>query len=196
VIFRATPQWFISMEQATLLRVTLRCATSRGEVDPDWGEQRITGMIENRPDWCISRQRTWGVPIALFVHRAERRAASAHGRADRAGGRASSRAASTPGSRSTRASCSVPSARYDKVTDVLDVWFDSGVTHECVLDARGPRSRRRPICTSRARTSTAAGSSSLLMSAAHPRRAPYKACSRTASPSTRRAARCRSRSAT
>src|ERR1700722_3445747 len=66
VIFRATPQWFISMEQKGLREHALR-DIKKTQWTPAWGEQRIAGMIENRPDWCISRQRTWGVPIALFV---------------------------------------------------------------------------------------------------------------------------------
>ena len=69
VIFRATPQWFISMDQNAPARAR---AARHQEVHwtPAWGEARIAGMVENRPDWCISRQRTWGVPIALFVHKA------------------------------------------------------------------------------------------------------------------------------
>ncbi|WP_375183575.1 class I tRNA ligase family protein, partial [Marinobacter sp.] len=68
IIFRATPQWFISMDQAGLRTTSLK------EIDntrwiPDWGQQRIENMVAGRPDWCISRQRTWGVPIALFVHK-------------------------------------------------------------------------------------------------------------------------------
>src|SRR3546814_5214451 len=68
VAFRATPQWFISMEQAGLRRDAL-AAIKTVRLVPEWGEARITGMIAGRPDWCISRQRTWGVPIALFIHR-------------------------------------------------------------------------------------------------------------------------------
>jgi isoleucyl-tRNA synthetase len=68
IIFRATPQWFISMDQAGLREAALR---EIGQVHwmPDWGESRIDGMVRNRPDWCISRQRTWGVPITLLVHK-------------------------------------------------------------------------------------------------------------------------------
>src|SRR6184192_2225942 len=81
VIFRATPQWFISMERAGLRANTLRDIRAV-EWTPAWGEQRISGMIESRPDWCISRQRTWGADTAVRPP-ADRRAASAHGRADR-----------------------------------------------------------------------------------------------------------------
>ncbi|HEY6452700.1 MAG TPA: class I tRNA ligase family protein, partial [Steroidobacteraceae bacterium] len=68
LIFRATPQWFISMDQRGLRAHALR-DIAQVRWTPGWGEQRITAMIANRPDWCISRQRTWGVPLALFVHR-------------------------------------------------------------------------------------------------------------------------------
>ena len=68
IIFRATPQWFISMDRNGLRRAALS-GIGRVEWVPDWGRARIEGMVGNRPDWCISRQRTWGVPITLFVHR-------------------------------------------------------------------------------------------------------------------------------
>ncbi|MET0290114.1 MAG: class I tRNA ligase family protein, partial [Pseudoxanthomonas sp.] len=68
VIFRATPQWFMSMEQANLRNDALAAIQNVGWF-PGWGQARIASMVEGRPDWCISRQRTWGVPIALFVHR-------------------------------------------------------------------------------------------------------------------------------
>ncbi|WP_159144907.1 class I tRNA ligase family protein, partial [Klebsiella pneumoniae] len=68
IIFRATPQWFVSMEQAGLREQALT-AIKGVHWMPDWGQSRIEGMVAGRPEWCISRQRTWGVPIALFVHK-------------------------------------------------------------------------------------------------------------------------------
>jgi isoleucyl-tRNA synthetase len=161
VAFRATPQWFISMEQAAPARDALAAIDTVRWI-PDWGEARIAGMIAGRPDWCISRQRTWGVPIALFVAPRNRAPHPRSGRVDASRWRiASSRAASMPGSTSTRAELLGDEApHYDKVTDILDVWFDSGVTHACVLARAASASRR--ICTSKARTSIAAGSRALL----------------------------------
>lgn len=133
LIFRATPQWFVSMEQKGLRPSTL-AAINRVSWIPDWGQSRIGGMIENRPDWCVSRQRTWGVPLSLFIHKetgdlhpnilalmesvaqqVELRGIEAWFELD---------AASLLGDDAND---------YVKSMDVLDVWFDSGVIHECVL---------------------------------------------------------------
>ena len=137
IAFRATPQWFISMDQAHLRRDALAAI---GEVAwfPAWGEARIAGMVEGRPDWTISRQRTWGVPIALFVHR---ETGEPHPR--------SSELMRAVADRVEREGVDVwytldaaellgdDAPHYEKITDILDVWFDSGVTHECVLRERG-----------------------------------------------------------
>ncbi|MEJ2060206.1 MAG: isoleucine--tRNA ligase [Gammaproteobacteria bacterium] len=135
-IFRATPQWFISMEQAGLREATLK-AIDAVEWLPEWGKARIHGMVENRPDWCISRQRTWGVPIALFVHRetgalhpeTTRLLEAVAMRVEEAGVDAWFEL--DPGEL-----LGEDAADYEKVTDTLDVWFDSGVTHACVLERR------------------------------------------------------------
>jgi isoleucyl-tRNA synthetase len=144
VAFRATPQWFISMEQGGLRRDALEAIKSVGWF-PEWGEARIAGMVEGRPDWCISRQRTWGVPIALFIHRitGEPHPSSAElmrevaKRVEQAGVDAwyALDAAELLGDEA---------GDYDKVTDILDVWFDSGVTHECVLGQRPEDGLRKP----------------------------------------------------
>ena len=136
IIFRATPQWFISMEQKGLRDQALK-EVEKTQWIPDWGQARIETMIKGRPDWCISRQRTWGVPITLFVHketgglhpdtqtlietiaqRIEKESIDAwfdHEASEFIGDDAED---------------------YEKTTDTLDVWFDSGVTHACVLSQR------------------------------------------------------------
>jgi len=137
VVFRATPQWFISMDKANLRSDAMAAIDNVGWF-PSWGKARIGSMVDGRPDWCISRQRTWGVPIALFTHR---ETGEPHPRtvelmqqvADRvqAGGIDvwyALEAAELLGEEA---------AHYEKVTDILDVWFDSGVTHEGVLLERG-----------------------------------------------------------
>ncbi|WP_340650118.1 isoleucine--tRNA ligase [Pseudoxanthomonas winnipegensis] len=137
VVFRATPQWFISMDQANLRSDALK-AIDAVKWYPEWGRARIAGMVEGRPDWTISRQRTWGVPIALFMHRetglphpdsvalmeqvalkVEQAGVDAWYDLDPA------------------ELLGDAAADYEKVTDILDVWFDSGVSHEGVLLERG-----------------------------------------------------------
>jgi isoleucyl-tRNA synthetase len=141
VAFRATPQWFISMDQAGLRRdalAAIRAIGAAGGWFPDWGEARIASMIEGRPDWCISRQRTWGVPIALFAHR---RTGQPHPRTPELM-RAVAERVQVHGvdawyELDAAELLGAEAGDYDKVTDILDVWFDSGVTHEGVLAARG-----------------------------------------------------------
>lgn len=136
IIFRATPQWFISMQQNGLLAGAL-AAVEHVQWVPEWGKARIDSMLAQRPDWCISRQRTWGSPIALFVHRetgelhprtAELIEAVAQ-RIEQAGIEAWFEL-------EPETLLGAEAADYDKVADTLDVWFDSGVTHACVLRRR------------------------------------------------------------
>lgn len=137
VVFRATPQWFISMEQAHLRRDAL-AAIKHVKWYPAWGEARIAGMVEGRPDWCISRQRTWGVPITLFVHR---ETGEPHPRTVELM-RAVADKVEQGGVDVWYALDAVEllgeeAKDYEKTTDILDVWFDSGITHEGVLLERG-----------------------------------------------------------
>ena len=134
IIFRATSQWFISMER---LREPALRAIANTEWTPEWGEARIQGMVENRPDWCISRQRAWGVPIPLFVHK---QSGEAHPETERlieeVAKRVEARGIEAWFDLEPEELLAAQAAEYYKVSDTLDVWFDSGVTHFCVLERR------------------------------------------------------------
>jgi len=137
LIFRNTPQWFISMER-TGLRESALAAVDATRFVPKTGQNRLRGMIETRPDWCISRQRAWGVPIAVFVEKktgAPLRDAAVMERivAAFAAEGADAWFASDP---SRFLGPAYDPADYEQVTDILDVWFDSGCTHSFVLEQR------------------------------------------------------------
>jgi isoleucyl-tRNA synthetase len=136
IIFRATPQWFVSMHQRGLLDKAL-AAVDKVQWMPDWGRARIDGMLAKRPDWCISRQRTWGVPIALFVHR---ETGALHPQTaqlmEQVAQRMEHSGVDAWFDLDSTELLGDEAGNYDKVTDTLDVWFDSGVTHACVLQQR------------------------------------------------------------
>jgi len=137
IAFRATPQWFISMEQAHLRADALAAIKQVGWF-PQWGEARIAGMVDGRPDWTISRQRTWGVPIALFVHRETGEPHPRSVELMRAVADKVEQGGVDVWYTLDAAELLGDEAKdYDKITDILDVWFDSGVTHEGVLLERG-----------------------------------------------------------
>ena len=135
VIYRATPQWFISMSE--LLPNARRAVDSDIQFTPDWGRNRLSAMLADRPDWCISRQRNWGTPITLFVHK---QTTELHPRTNEffepiaqkieAGG------INAWFDLDPAEILGDDAADYRKTTDILDVWFDSGVTHASVLGAR------------------------------------------------------------
>ncbi|MGE0372405.1 MAG: isoleucine--tRNA ligase [Gammaproteobacteria bacterium] len=133
IIFRATPQWFINMEQRGLRGQALDAIRQVNWI-PQWGQARIEGMIEKRPDWCISRQRTWGVPIAVFVHRQN---GELHPRTpeliEQVAQRVEHGGIDAWFDLNPEELLGAEAREYDKVTNILDVWFDSGVTHFCVL---------------------------------------------------------------
>src|SRR5690348_3609622 len=137
IAFRTTPQWFIGMERAGLRESAIRAIRDDVTFYPSWGEERIAGMVEGRPDWCISRQRTWGVPIALFVHK---RNAEPHPRSvellEQVARRVEKDGVDAWYALDTSELLGDEAKDYDKVTDILDVWFDSGTSHFCVLDQR------------------------------------------------------------
>ncbi len=137
IIFRATPQWFVSMERHGL-RAAALAEIAHVTWMPDWGQSRIEGMVRGRPDWCISRQRTWGVPIPFLIHKVS---GALHPRTaeliEEVARRVQDKGVEAwfelePADLLGEAEGS----EYEKVHDTLDVWFDSGVTHACVLERR------------------------------------------------------------
>lgn len=133
LIFRSTPQWFISMEQNGLRKMAMQ-AIDRVEWLPDWGKGRITSMIEGRPDWCISRQRAWGVPIALFIHKeTDEIHPNSVAMMEQVAELIEKEGVDAWFSLDAKELLGDEADNYRKCTDILDVWFDSGVVHECVL---------------------------------------------------------------
>lgn len=174
LIFRATPQWFISMDQNGLRDKALETIKEVQWI-PEWGQARIEGMVDGRPDWCISRQRTWGVPLCLLVHKdndelhpdtmqlMEQVAALVE-----KGGMQAWFDLDLQDLIGEQAS------DYVKVNDTLDVWFDSGVTHQCVLDRRDELVDPADLYLEGSDQHRGWFQSSLLTSIAINDRAPYK----------------------
>ena len=172
--FRVTPQWFINMDKASLRSGALDAIRHIRWV-PSWGEERITGMIEGRPDWCISRQRTWGVPITLFVHKeTEELHPETEALMYKAADLIEEQGIDCWYEDEIYQQLGVDESEYMQVKDILDVWFDSGVSHRCVLDERDELRRPADMYLEGSDQHRGWFQSSLLTSVAMHGEAPYK----------------------
>ncbi|MCR4378775.1 MAG: isoleucine--tRNA ligase, partial [Rhodospirillales bacterium] len=137
VIFRNTPQWFISMDRTDLRAKALKAVEDTRFV-PAMGQNRLRSMIAERPDWCVSRQRAWGVPIAVFVNKATGEPLRDQAVMDRiiAAFKAEGADAWFTHDAQDFLGNAYKAEDFDQVTDILDVWFDSGSTHAFVLEQR------------------------------------------------------------
>ena len=136
LIYRATPQWFISMTQNGLKDAALEAVKGVQWV-PEWGQNRIEAMLEQSPDWCISRQRTWGVPITLFVHNETQELhPDTQNLIEKVASKIEEKGIDAWFELDAAELLGEEAENYSKVTDTLDVWFDSGVTHAAVLKQR------------------------------------------------------------
>lgn len=175
LIFRATPQWFISMDK-NHLRETAMQAAHQARWLPETGKNRFESMLSGRPDWCISRQRAWGVPITLFINKED--------------GQLHPNMVAIMEQIATRVEkdgidawfecdpaefLGEEAEQYDKVQDILDVWFDAGVTHYCVLDQRPELSVPADVYLEGSDQHRGWFQSSLLTSVAMREAAPFKA---------------------
>jgi isoleucyl-tRNA synthetase len=136
LIYRATPQWFITLNHNDL-RQKIKSTIENVEWIPHWGEARIQGMVDGSPDWCVSRQRTWGVPIALFVHKqTQEMHPDTPALIEKVAQKIEQDGIDAWFDVDVKEWLGDDADQYEKVTDTLDVWFDSGVTHHSVLRDR------------------------------------------------------------
>ena len=174
LIFTSTAQWFISMNKSGLLNEALQ-SISGVSWEPSWGEQRIEGMLTDRPDWCISRQRNWGVPITLIVHK---ESGTIHPNQSELFKQFANLIEENGISSWESLDLNEfidDGDSYIKITDSLDVWFDSGVTHFAVSEQRFEEGIVADLYLEGSDQHRGWFQSSLLTSIAMNGRAPYKA---------------------
>ncbi len=175
IIFRATPQWFVSMDQNGLRQRSLEEIKAVQWI-PAWGQARIESMVAGRPDWCISRQRTWGVPMALFVHKeSEQLHPNTQALMEKVAQRVAQHGIQAWWDLDPRELLGDDADDYVKVPDTLDVWFDSGTTHTSVVAVRPEFHGHRPdIYLEGSDQHRGWFMSSLMISAAIKEKAPYR----------------------
>ncbi|GGP24312.1 isoleucine--tRNA ligase [Silvimonas amylolytica] len=179
IIFRATAQWFIAMEKAGADGKTLRekanAAVEATEFFPSWGRARLESMIGNRPDWCISRQRNWGVPMTFFVHK---ETGELHPNSlallEEAAKRIEKEGIEAWFKLDAAELLGAEAEHYNKLRDTLDVWFDSGSTHYAVLRQREELAWPADLYLEGSDQHRGWFQSSLLTGCATEGRAPYK----------------------
>ena len=143
LIYRATAQWFVGMDKVVQDGSTLRAraldAIENTQFVPAWGQARLHGMIAGRPDWCISRQRNWGVPIPFFLHK---ESGELHPRTvelmEQVAQRVEQEGIEAWFKLDPAELLGAEAAQYEKISDTLDVWFDSGTTHWHVMRGSHP----------------------------------------------------------
>ena len=180
VIFRATPQWFISMDKMDLRKKSL---DEINNVDwiPSWGRERIYSMIENRPDWCLSRQRSWGVPIPVFHCKDCKKVYVTRESVDRIHALFTEHSSDIWFDKDASflmpegATCECGCTDFTKDHNILDVWFDSGVSHAAVLEEREGLQRPADMYLEGSDQHRGWFHSSLLTAVGRTGKAPYKA---------------------
>ncbi|MDD5224362.1 MAG: isoleucine--tRNA ligase [bacterium] len=179
IVFRATPQWFIGMEKCDLRKKAL-AEIKKTRWIPAWGEDRILGMIENRPDWCISRQRLWGIPIPAIYCRSCGEVRLDPALIERAAGIYETKGADAwfelpvsellpPGTKCAKCG----GDQFEKEKDILDVWFDSGSSFAAVCEKRPELSSPAELYLEGSDQHRGWFHSSLLVSVGTRGRAPY-----------------------